>query len=248
MKYAILLVALCATAPAATLHLLQKPAMNKTDIVFSYAGDLWTVSRQGGMAHAAHRGRRARRPTPRFRPMAAPSRSPASTTATPTCSPCPSTGGVPKRITYHPDADRVVGLDAGRQAHPVPLQSRSLLALHATLHRAGRGRPAGGAAAADGLHRALFARRQAHGLPAAGWRPVRHRRQQFRRLETLPRRRASYIWIVNFADLRREKIPRTDSNDFDPMWIGDKIYFLSDRNGPMTLFRYDPQSQEGRPS
>ena len=29
------------------------------------------------------------------------------------------------------------------------------------------------------------------------------------------------------------------------MWIGDKIYFLSDRNGPMTLFRYDPQEQSG---
>jgi len=31
-----------------------------------------------------------------------------------------------------------------------------------------------------------------------------------------------------------------DSNDINPMWIGDRIYFLSDRNGPMTLFRYDP--------
>ncbi len=54
---------------------------------------------------------------------------------------------------------------------------------------------------------------------------------------------ASYLWIVNFADLSTEKIPRTDSNDINPMWIGDKIYFLSDRNGPMTLFRYDPASK-----
>ena len=54
---------------------------------------------------------------------------------------------------------------------------------------------------------------------------------------------ASYLWIVNFADLSIEKIPRTDSNDIDPMWVGDKIYFLSDRNGPMTLFRYDPASK-----
>src|SRR3954453_17945926 len=28
------------------------------------------------------------------------------------------------------------------------------------------------------------------------------------------------------------------------MWIGDKVYFLSDREGPMTLFRYDPQSKQ----
>jgi len=34
----------------ATIHLVQKPAMNKTQVVFSYAGDLWMVSRQGGVA------------------------------------------------------------------------------------------------------------------------------------------------------------------------------------------------------
>src|SRR5260370_13777208 len=54
---------------------------------------------------------------------------------------------------------------------------------------------------------------------------------------------ASYLSLVNLSDLSTEKLPRTDSNDIYPMWIGDKIYFLSDRNGPMTLFRYDPKSK-----
>src|SRR5260370_16730703 len=54
---------------------------------------------------------------------------------------------------------------------------------------------------------------------------------------------ASYLSLVNLSDLSTEKLPRTDSNDIYPMWIGDKIYFLSDRNGPMTLFRYDPNSK-----
>src|ERR1039457_2325768 len=36
-------------APGA-IHLVQKPAMNKTEIVFSYSGDLWRVSREGGAA------------------------------------------------------------------------------------------------------------------------------------------------------------------------------------------------------
>ena len=51
---------------------------------------------------------------------------------------------------------------------------------------------------------------------------------------------ASYLWIINFADLSIEKIPRADSNDINPMWVGNKVYFLSDRNGPMTLFGYEP--------
>jgi len=51
------------------------------------------------------------------------------------------------------------------------------------------------------------------------------------------------LWIANLGDLSTEKIPRTDSNDINPMWVGDKIYFLSDRNGPMTLFSYDPATK-----
>ena len=74
MKYWIWF-ALCAAATAGplsaagTVHLLQKPAMNKTEIVFSYAGDLWTVSRNGGMATrlTAGAGRGARRPIRRWR-------------------------------------------------------------------------------------------------------------------------------------------------------------------------------------
>ncbi|HNB70734.1 MAG TPA: PDZ domain-containing protein, partial [Acidobacteriota bacterium] len=40
------------------------------------------------------------------------------------------------------------------------------------------------------------------------------------------------------------KLPRENSNDFNPMWIGDKIYFLSDRNGPVTLFSYDLKTKK----
>ena len=32
------------------VHFFEKPAMNKSEIVFSYAGDLWTVGRSGGVA------------------------------------------------------------------------------------------------------------------------------------------------------------------------------------------------------
>ena len=40
-----------------------------------------------------------------------------------------------------------------------------------------------------------------------------------------------------------EKLPRENSNDKYPMWIGDKIYFLSDRNGPVRLFSYDTKAK-----
>jgi tricorn protease len=53
------------------------------------------------------------------------------------------------------------------------------------------------------------------------------------------------IWIANLADSSiQATIPRDNSNDFNPLWIGDTIYFLSDRNGPVTVFAYDTKSQE----
>src|ERR1019366_3036408 len=33
------------------------------------------------------------------------------------------------------------------------------------------------------------------------------------------------------------------AHDFNPMWAGDRVYFLSDRNGPVTLFYYDVKTK-----
>src|SRR5260370_35570773 len=44
------------------------------------------------------------------------------------------------------------------------------------------------------------------------------------------------INIVRLSDLSLERIPRENSNDANPVWFGDTIYFLSDRGGPGTLF------------
>src|SRR5205823_11225913 len=56
--------------------------------------------------------------------------------------------------------------------------------------------------------------------------------------------RATPVWIARLSDSSIEKIPRTDSNDFNPMWVGDRVYFLSDRNGPVTLFVYDTKTKQ----
>jgi tricorn protease len=53
--------------------------------------------------------------------------------------------------------------------------------------------------------------------------------------------RISTIWIYSFSDHSVVKIPQPKSgcNDSGPMWIENKIYFLSDRNGEFNLFSYD---------
>src|SRR5207248_1966376 len=46
------------------------------------------------------------------------------------------------------------------------------------------------------------------------------------------------IWIMSLADYSVEKLPRANSNDSDPMWIGNTVYFVSDRNYTANLFAY----------
>lgn len=55
--------------------------------------------------------------------------------------------------------------------------------------------------------------------------------------------KTSPIWIAQLADSAVTSVPRENSNDFNPRWVGDKIYFLSDRTGATTLFSYDVTSR-----
>src|SRR5208282_3251456 len=52
------------------------------------------------------------------------------------------------------------------------------------------------------------------------------------------------IWIADLKDSSIVKIPRDNSNDHHPIWVGDTIYFLSDRNGPVSLFAYDTKTKQ----
>lgn len=38
--------------------------------------------------------------------------------------------------------------------------------------------------------------------------------------------RTSRIWLAQLSDSSIAKVPRINSNDFNPMWAGDHIYFL----------------------
>src|ERR1700683_5198196 len=113
MKYRIFFAFLTTAAAfqlsaAGTVHLLQKPAMNKTEIVFSYAGDLWTVSRNGGMATRLTAGAGAES-SAAFSPDGATLAFSGDYDGNTDVFTVAAGGGVPKRITYHPEADRVVG-------------------------------------------------------------------------------------------------------------------------------------------
>ena len=246
MKYRICLAFLSAALPlctAGTVHLLQKPAMNKTDIVFSYAGDLWTVSRNGGMATRLTVGAGSES-SASFSPDGATLAFSGDYDGNTDVFTVPAGGGVPKRITYHPEADRVVGWTPdGKQI--LFRSNREAYSRYTQLFTVS---PEGGLPMALPLPMA-FSGSYSADMKRMAYQPLDGGQfatdtNNFVSWKRYRGGRASYIWIVNFADLKTEPIPRTDSNDFAPMWIGDKVYFLSDRNGPVTLFRFDPSSKK----
>jgi tricorn protease len=59
---------------------------------------------------------------------------------------------------------------------------------------------------------------------------------------------AARIAIMSFADHAVKQLPQPPErcNDGNPMWIGGKVYFDSDRHGEFNLYSFDPASGEVR--
>src|SRR5579884_454733 len=220
--------------------LLHTPTMNRTQIVFSYAGDLWTVSREGGMATRLTAGVGIET-TPVFSPDGKTVAFTGEYDGNVDVYTIPAEGGVPKRITFHPSPDYAVAWTPDGQRILFRSDRHAIAPRYTQLYTVSKdgGMPEAlrlpmafsGAYSPDGRHIALAP------LDGGQFGRTPDRWVAWRRYRG---GEASYLWLTDLASLSTEKIPRTDSNDINPIWIGDKIYFLSDRNGSMTLFRYDP--------
>jgi tricorn protease len=58
--------------------------------------------------------------------------------------------------------------------------------------------------------------------------------------------RAQDIWIYDLEHDTAERILHDPATDNQPMWIGDKIYFTSDREHTLNLYSYDLRSRQVR--
>ncbi len=217
--------------------LFRQPAISKTHIVFSYAGDLWIVPRSGGDANRLTTGIGIET-SPYFSPDGNWIAFTGDYDGNTDVYIIPAIGGVPKRLTYHPAVDEVSGWtpDGTRVLFSSTRESSSNFARLFTLPVDGGGLPTEiplpmakrGWLSPDGNFIAYE--------PLAQWQgDWKH----YKGGQTQP------IWIAKLADSTIEKVPRENSNDKCPMWIGDKIYFLSDRSGgTVSLFSFDAKSKK----
>ena len=215
--------------------LLRHPTMNRTHIVFSFANDLWSVSRDGGEAVRLTTGV-GMETDPVFSPDGSLIAFTGEYDGNVDVFVIPASGGTPKRLTFHPAADRAVGWTPdGKQV--IFCSGRTS---YSNFNRLFTVPAEGGFETQLPLDRAVEGSYSPDGtkiayVPTDQWQRAWKR---YRGGQTKP------IWIATLSDSSIVKIPRNNSNDFNPMWVGDTIYFLSDRNGPVSLFAYDSKSKQ----
>jgi len=215
--------------------LVRHPSLSATSIAFEFGTDIWIVPREGGQAHRLTHGPGVEQ-LPSFSPDGKWVAFTGDYDGNEDVYVVSATGGTPKRLTFHPAPDLVRGwtpdgksvLFASDMDHM--LSQNRLYTVAAT----------GGWPTALPLPRGLSgsfspdASKIAY-IPHDLWQPDWKR---YKGGQTSP------IWIARLSDSKVEKVPRENSNDRNPMWVEDKVYFISDRAGRYTLFSYDTGSKK----
>jgi tricorn protease len=227
-----------ADQPASTL-LLRMPTVSRQQVAFVYAGDLWVVPRAGGEARriTIEPGLET---SPYFSPDGRWIAFTADYAGNPDVYVVSADGGDSRRLTYHPGADVVEGwtpdgkdivFASSRNSHSfysrlftVPLEGGFPEPLPLPMAERGAYSPAGDRIAYNPI-RDIWTEDT--------WRRYRGGQEPF-------------IWIFDFKSEEIEPVPHPNANDTWPMWIGDVVYFVSDRDGTMNLYGYDTKSKAVR--
>jgi tricorn protease len=233
-------------------RLLRFPAIYEDQIVFTYAGDLYTVSAKGGTARKLTNGEGFEmfaRFSPDGKSIAFTGQYDGNTEVYV----MPATGGVPQRLTYTATlsrddvADRMgpnnIVMAWTPDGKHIIFRSR-MHSFNAFLGRLYSVSLTGDLPEELPLPRAGFCSFAPDGKKLAYNRVFR----EFRTWKRYRGGMADDIWIYDFDAKTTENITNNGALDIIPMWKEDRIFFLSDRDGDkrMNLFVYDTKSKETR--
>jgi tricorn protease len=236
----LVVVALASRSGAAeeTPLLVQSPTLSRSHIVFVYGGYLWSVAREGGDARQLTTGGHESGPV--FSPDGKWIAFTGEYDGNIDVFVMAAEGGEPRRLTWHPGADIAIGWTPDGKK----VLFRSAREAYADLDRLYTVPAEGGVPEVLPMWRAEAgwyspdASRIAY-VPNQKWQTAWKR---YHGGQTTP------IYLVKLSDLSLEKLPRENSNDSNPVWVGDTVYFLSDRNGAVTLFSYDTKTKSVKQS
>lgn len=213
--------------------MFQYPDVSKSQIVFTYGGDVWIVSKTGGTAYklTSAKGTEA---FARFSPDGSEIAFSGNYNGNIDVYVMPSMGGLPKRITYHGMPDRLIDWYPDGK-----------FLLFASSRESGKQRfnqfykvsKDGGMPEKLPLPYAEFGSISPDGKKIAFTTISR----VFRTWKRYRGGMAADIYIFDFQNNTSENITNNAANDEIPMWYGNKIYFLSDRgeNERSNIWVYD---------
>ena len=238
------LVALLCLLPLGPIHadptrFLRQPTLSAKHIAFTHGGDLWITGRDGGLARRLT-STPAVESDPHFSPdgtkIAFSSNRAGGATGFAVYV-VPAEGGTPKRLTWYPayafalgwtpDGERVLYATT-RETAPVGFERLWTVRadggpserLPAPWGHDGAYSPDGGRLAVDRMTR---------------WdREWQHYRGG----------QNTALTILDLDDLSETDLPHDGTVDAHPVWLGDTVYFLSDRDWVMNVWAYDTVKQE----
>ena len=231
---------------AGEARLLRFPATNGKEIVFSYAGDLYKVPAAGGEAQrlTSHVGYEM---FPRFSPDGKTIAFTGQYDGNTEVYTMPATGGEPLRVTYTATNSRD---DLGDRMGPnnivmtwtpdgqrIVYRNRISDGFSGKLFTVDK---EGGLSEAIPLPEGGFCSYSPDGKQLAYNRVMR----EFRTWKYYKGGMADDIWVYNPNSKTVENITNNVAQDIFPMWIGDEIFFLSDRDRIMNIFVYNTKTKQ----
>jgi len=223
----------------AETQLIMSPSISKTQLAFIYGGDLW-VSNKKGQNLKKLTTSVASESDPHFSPDGKWIAFSSNENNNMDVYIIPANGGQATRLTYHPGNDRANGWSAdGKKvlftSRREMRQGRSAQAWEVSIKG---GLPTKVMDAVvmdakwspDGKTLAYQPYITAH-LGASGWR-------NHRGGSTPP------IWILKPNGDSYTEIPHQRASDTNPLWVGNDVYFISDRNRVKNIWRYDSKTQK----
>ena len=251
-KTRLLLIAalLCVVAPFAPAmdalvdpldtKLLTQPAISASHLAFIYAGDLFVADRTGANVRRLTTDDGVES-NPVFSPDGKLIAFSASYDGNVDVYTMPVTGGAPTRLTWHPGADSVQAFTPDGAGVLFTSQRAAFTNRYLQLFTVPL---TGGMETQLPIPNAARATYSADGQRIA-YNPIPPRFQQWKSYRGGT---ASEVWLYNSKGHAVEEIPQPKerANDVDPMWMGDTVYFRSDRAGEFNLFAYDTKSRQVR--
>lgn len=232
--------ALPAAAPALAQEetlLLRHPSVGAEHVVFAYANDIWVTDRDGGDARRLTTFEGAET-WPHLSPDGEMVAFSGQYDGNMDVYVVPVEGGSPRRLTWHPGADSVKGwtpdgavlFTSGRDTAPVPYARFWTIGLD------------------DATPEALPIPRGFNGKFDDSGRWFVYQQTQPSDIEWRNYRggQAKPIWLLNMENLDLRKLPWEGSRDTDPVFLGGKVYFLSDRDFTVNVYEYNPDSRRLR--